>query len=111
MVQASQLGVAKVLHFGTEEQRRYWLPRFASGECLPTIAVTERESGGHVIAMGSAAVRRGNSYVLDGHKCFVGNSHIGDVHGVVVRTGPGSRGVDRVPGGTRPARPHPGRGR
>ncbi|MGH3620427.1 MAG: acyl-CoA dehydrogenase family protein [Sciscionella sp.] len=93
MVQASQLGVAKVIHFGTEWQKRHWLPRFASGECLPTIAVTERVSGGHVMAMSSTAVWDEDSYVLDGHKCFVGNSHIGDVHGVVVRTGPGSCGL------------------
>ena len=93
MVQASQLGVAKVLHFGSEEQRRHWLPRFASGAWLPTIAVTERDSGGHVLAMASTATRDGADYVLDGHKCFVGNSHIGDVHGVVVRTGAGSGGL------------------
>jgi alkylation response protein AidB-like acyl-CoA dehydrogenase len=92
-VQASQLGVAKVVHFGSERQRAYWLPRFASGESLPTIAVTEPESGGHVLAMRSTAVRDGDDYILNGTKCFVGNSHIGDVHGVVVRTGPGSRGL------------------
>jgi acyl-CoA dehydrogenase len=93
MVQASQLGVAKVVHFGTELQKARWLPRFASGELLPTIAVTEPESGGHVLGMRSTAVRDGSSYVINGRKCFVGNSHIGDVHGVVARTGPGSRGL------------------
>jgi alkylation response protein AidB-like acyl-CoA dehydrogenase len=93
MVQASQLGVAKVVHFGTERQKARWLPAFASGELLPTIAVTEPESGGHVLGMRSTVVRDGDSYVLNGRKCFVGNSHIGDVHGVVARTGPGSRGL------------------
>jgi alkylation response protein AidB-like acyl-CoA dehydrogenase len=93
MVQASQLGVAKVVHFGTERQQREWLPAFARGEVLPTIAVTEAGSGGHVLGMGSTAVRDGGSYVVNGRKCFVGNSHIGDVHGAVVRTGPGSRGL------------------
>lgn len=92
-VQASQLGVAKVIHFGSPEQRSYWLPRFASGASLPTIAVTEPESGGHVLGMRSTAVRDGESYVLNGRKWFVGNSHIGDVHGVVVRTGEGSCGL------------------
>ncbi|MDQ1536031.1 MAG: acyl-CoA dehydrogenase [Actinomycetota bacterium] len=92
-VQASQLGVAKIVHFGNEDQRKYWLPLIASGDCLPTIAVTELNSGGHVLGMASTAVRDGDSYVLNGHKCFVGNSHIGDVHGVVMRTGPGSRGL------------------
>src|SRR5919197_488952 len=93
MVQASQLGVAKIVHFGSKRQNAHWLPRFACGELLPTIAVTEPESGGHVLGMSSTAVRDGGSYVLNGRKCFVGNSHVGDVHGVVVRTGPGSRGL------------------
>jgi alkylation response protein AidB-like acyl-CoA dehydrogenase len=86
MVQASQLGVAKVAHFGTERQKARWLPCFANGELLPTIAVTEPESGGHVLGMRSTATRDGDDYVLNGRKCFVGNSHIGDVHGVVVKT-------------------------
>jgi len=93
VMQASQLGVAKVLHFGTENQKRHWLPRFASGECVPTIALTERTAGGNFLDMTSVAVRDGDDYVLDGHKCFVGNSHFGDVHGVVVRTGDGKRGL------------------
>jgi alkylation response protein AidB-like acyl-CoA dehydrogenase len=93
MVQASQLGVAKILHFGSEEQKLAWLPQIASGRCLPTIAVTEAGSGGHVLGMSSRAVRDGTHYVLNGAKVFVGNSHIGHLHGVVVRTGPGSGGL------------------
>ena len=93
MAQASQLGVAKILHFGTDAQRRRWLPPIATGECLPTIAVTEPESGGHVLGMSGNAVRQGDHYILNARKVFVGNSHVGHVHGVVVRTGPGSRGL------------------
>ncbi|HZP53494.1 acyl-CoA dehydrogenase family protein, partial [Actinocrinis sp.] len=63
MVQASQLGVAKILHFGSEEQKLAWLPQIASGRCLPTIAVTEAGSGGHVLGMSSRAVRDGTHYV------------------------------------------------
>ncbi|WP_225850127.1 acyl-CoA dehydrogenase family protein [Streptomyces sp. HPF1205] len=92
-VQASQLGVAKIVHFGTEEQKRYWLPQIAAGTCLPTIAVTEPGSGGHVLGMESTARRDGSHWILNGRKVFVGNSHIGDVHGVVVRTGEGNRGL------------------
>src|SRR5690606_23905509 len=47
MVQASQLGVAKIIHFGDDRQRKTWLPGIAEGEVLPTIAVTEPQSGGH----------------------------------------------------------------
>jgi acyl-CoA dehydrogenase len=93
MVQASQLGVAKILHFGDEGQKRRWLPEIAAGRCLPTIAVTEPESGGHVLGMASTAERDGGDYILNGRKVFVGNSHVGDLHGVVMRTGPGSKGL------------------
>ncbi|MFC4855009.1 acyl-CoA dehydrogenase family protein [Actinophytocola glycyrrhizae] len=93
MVQASQLGVAKILHFGSEKQKRRWLPMISDGRCMPTIAVTEPESGGHVLGMSATAERVRNEYFLNGRKVFVGNSHVGDLHGVVVRTGPGSRGL------------------
>ncbi|MFC1414014.1 acyl-CoA dehydrogenase family protein [Streptacidiphilus sp. N1-12] len=93
MVQASQLGVAKIVHFGSEEQKKTWLPAVSHGDCLPTIAVTEPESGGHVLGMTASAERDGDDYVLNGRKVYVGNSHVGDLHGVVVRTGPGSKGL------------------
>jgi acyl-CoA dehydrogenase len=93
MVQASQLGVAKIVHFGNAEQKNRWLPAVSEGSCLPTIAVTEPDSGGHVLGMAATAKRVEGGYVLNGRKVFVGNSHIGDLHGVVVRTGPGSRGL------------------
>lgn len=88
MVQASLLGTAMILHFGTEEQKQRWLPAVAAGHALPTIAVTEEESGGHVLGMQATAHRDGDDYILNGRKVFVGNSHIGHVHGVVVRTDP-----------------------
>ncbi|MFF0448080.1 acyl-CoA dehydrogenase family protein [Streptomyces sp. NPDC004609] len=85
-VQASILGVAKILHFGTPEQQQTWLPQIAGGTLLPTIAVTEAESGGHVLGMESTGRRKGRGWVLTGRKVFVGNSHLGHLHGVVVRT-------------------------
>ncbi|MEU4820259.1 acyl-CoA dehydrogenase family protein [Actinomadura sp. NPDC023710] len=87
MVQASQLGAAQIIHFGTERQKQRWLPPIAAGECLPTIAVTEQESGGNVLDMHTSARREGGEWVLNGRKLYVGNSHVGHVHGVVVRTG------------------------
>lgn len=93
MAQASQLGVAKIIHFGTEDQKRRWLPKIAAGDCLPTIAVTETASGGHVLGMETTALRDGDDYVLNGAKVYVGNSHVAHLHGVVARTGTGSRGL------------------
>lgn len=92
IAQASQLGVAKILHFGTEQQKQRWLPPIAAGQCLPTIAVTEEGSGGHVLGMAATARRDGDHYILNGRKQYVGNSHVAHVHGVVVRTGPESAG-------------------
>ncbi|MBB5158256.1 acyl-CoA dehydrogenase family protein [Saccharopolyspora phatthalungensis] len=91
--QASILGLAKILHFGSEEQKQQWLPAIAAGECLPTIATTEPGCGGHVLGMEATAVRDGSDWILNGHKHHVGNSHVADLHGVVVRTGEGSGGL------------------
>jgi alkylation response protein AidB-like acyl-CoA dehydrogenase len=71
MVQASQLGVAKILRFGNESQKRRWLPAIARGECLPTIAVTEGESGGHVLGMAASAKRDGGGYIPNGNKMYL----------------------------------------
>ncbi|MFE3945890.1 acyl-CoA dehydrogenase family protein [Streptomyces sp. NPDC059118] len=89
-VQASQLGTAPIVHFGSDMQRKTWLPQIAEGSCLPTIAVTEPGSGSHVLGMESTARRSRAGYVLTGRKCYVGNSHIGGVHCVVARTGKGT---------------------
>jgi alkylation response protein AidB-like acyl-CoA dehydrogenase len=93
MIQASQLGVAKILHFGTEEQKHRFLPPVGIGASLPTIATTEAQSGGHVLGMTGSAVPDGDGYRVTATKCFVGNSHVGDLHGIIVRTGPGSNGL------------------
>ncbi|MFB7270670.1 acyl-CoA dehydrogenase family protein [Streptomyces sp. NPDC056244] len=88
--QASMLGVAKILHFGTDEQKKTWLPAIAAGSTLPTIAVTEPGSGGHVLGMEATARRKNKGkdkgWVLNGRKVFIGNAHVGHLHGVVVRT-------------------------
>ncbi|MFA1543519.1 acyl-CoA dehydrogenase family protein [Actinomadura monticuli] len=92
IAQASQLGVAKILHFGTERQKQQWLPPIAAGECLPTIATTEEGSGGHVLGMQATARRDGDHYVLNGRKKYVGNAHPAHVHGAVFRSAAESDG-------------------
>ncbi|MER5887778.1 acyl-CoA dehydrogenase family protein [Streptomyces sp. NPDC001941] len=93
MVQASQLGTAKIIHYGSDTQKRQWLPKIAAGTCLPTIAVTEPGCGSHVAGMTTTATRDGDTYLLNGGKVYVGNSHIGHLHGVIARTGDGPRGL------------------
>lgn len=95
-LQASQLGAAMLLHYGSTELLDTWMPAIFEGACLPTIAVTEAESGGHVLGMQATARRSRGGWVINGRKMYVGNSHVGDVHGVVVRTGPDSAGSRKL---------------
>ncbi|MBQ0924064.1 acyl-CoA dehydrogenase family protein [Saccharopolyspora endophytica] len=97
LFQAYYLGVAKILHHGTDVQQGRWLPAIARGDCLPTIAVTEPGAGGNIGQTRATAERRGDTYVLNGVglacKTFVGGSHNGaDLHGVIART-PGTSGI------------------
>ncbi|MBQ0928601.1 acyl-CoA dehydrogenase family protein [Saccharopolyspora endophytica] len=84
--QASDIPVAMFLHIASPAQKQEWLPMLASGQTLASIAVTEPRSGGHVLGMETTATRNGDAYALTGQKCYVGNSHVADVHAVVART-------------------------
>lgn len=91
--QASQLPVAMIGNFGSEDQKQRWLAPIAVGEVMPTIAVTEDVSGSQIGGMQGRASRRRGGWVLNAQKVYVGNSHLANLHCVVVRTaesGPGS---------------------
>ncbi|MEV5998866.1 acyl-CoA dehydrogenase family protein [Streptomyces chartreusis] len=91
--QASQLPVAMIDNFGSAEQKQRWLPPIAAGEIMPTIDVTEEVSGSQIGGMQGRARRRRGGWVLNAVKTHVGNSHLANLHCVVVRTadsGPGS---------------------
>lgn len=63
--------VLALLHFGTEEQRRRWLPLVAKGRTLGCVAITEPEAGSDVGSMRTRARKDGDSYVIDGQKCYI----------------------------------------
>lgn len=91
-LQSAQLGIPAILDFGSDQQKQRLLPKLASGELIASICVSEPESGSHLMAMQTTAVRDGAEYVLNGRKWFVANSHVANLHGVIARTGEGSRG-------------------
>jgi acyl-CoA dehydrogenase len=62
-----------VLTYGTEEQRRGWLPRFATGELVAAIAMTEPGAGSDLQAIATRAVPDGDAYVIDGRKTLITN--------------------------------------
>ncbi|MHB1007075.1 MAG: acyl-CoA dehydrogenase [Chloroflexota bacterium] len=89
------LGSFPLIIAGTDEQKRRFLPALASGEKLAAFALTEPNAGSDAAAMSTRAVRDGESYVLNGAKCFITNGGLADVYSVIVMTDAtrGTRGM------------------
>ena len=89
------LGSGAITLYGTEEQKRAYLPRVAAGDAIAAFALSEPDAGSDVAALGCAARRDGDGYVLDGEKTWISNGGIADFYVVFARTGeaPGSRGI------------------
>jgi alkylation response protein AidB-like acyl-CoA dehydrogenase len=75
-----------VQRFGTEEQKRRWLPRFASGELRGGVALTEPDCGTDLQAIRTRARREGDHYVVNGAKTWITNSVEGNILAVLVKT-------------------------
>ena len=75
-----------ILHAGTEEQKRQWLPRMASGETVCAIAMTEPGTGSDLQGIKTRAVREGDNYRISGSKTFISNGQHCDLVIVVART-------------------------
>ncbi len=79
---------AAVERFGTEDQKRRYLPRFASGELRGGIALTEPDCGTDLQAVRTRARRDGEDYIVDGTKTWITNSIEGGIRAVLVKTDP-----------------------
>ena len=91
--------------WGTEEQKKTWLPKLATGECLGAYALTEPGSGSDAAAMVTRATKDGDSYVINGTKIWVTTGSMAGLVLVYVRTNPDvpkAKGVSAflVPAGT-----------
>ncbi len=81
------LGGGPILRFGTEEQKRRWIPRLACGEAIACMALTEPGAGSDVMSLSTRAWREGDSWVLRGAKTFITNASVADVSIVFAVTG------------------------
>ncbi|NBA94824.1 acyl-CoA dehydrogenase family protein [Pseudomonas sp. R5(2019)] len=90
------IGSEGIVVDGTEEQKQSYLPRLASGEWTGCLAVTEPEAGSEATNVQTTARRDGDSYILNGEKCYITNGPIADVFTVTARTEPGSKGAKGV---------------
>jgi acyl-CoA dehydrogenase len=82
-----------ILAYGSEDQKQRYLPRFASGEWIAAIAMTEPGAGSDLQAMTTKAVATDRGYALTGTKCFISNGLNADVVVVAAKTDPGARGA------------------
>jgi alkylation response protein AidB-like acyl-CoA dehydrogenase len=73
--------------FGSDEQRRKWLPKLVTMEQLASYCLTEPGAGSDAAALKTRAVRDGDHYVLSGQKQFISGAGAGDVYVVMARTG------------------------
>ncbi|WP_165998680.1 acyl-CoA dehydrogenase [Bacillus sp. Cs-700] len=92
----TSVGTLPILAFGTEEQKKRYIPKLATGEYLGAFALTEPSSGSDASSMKTRAVRDGDHYILNGSKIFITNGGEADTYVAFARTNPdekGSKGV------------------
>jgi acyl-CoA dehydrogenase len=87
-----------ILAYGTEEQRRRWLPEMAAGEAIAAVAMTEPGAGSDLKNIKTTAIREGDHYVVNGSKTFISNGSMADLIVVVAKTDPaaGAKGVSLI---------------
>ena len=79
--------------FGTDAQKREWLPGLTDGSAIGAAAITEPGSGSSALALAATAVPDGDGWILDGSKTFVTNAPVADVFVLYARTAPGFAGI------------------
>jgi len=91
----TSVGSFPILYFGTEEQKKKYLPKLASGEWLAAFALTEPNAGSDASSIRTRAVKDGDYYILNGSKVFITNGAEADIYCVFAVTDYGreSRGI------------------
>jgi alkylation response protein AidB-like acyl-CoA dehydrogenase len=89
---ASGLGTIPIILFGSEEQKKKYLPRLAAGEILAAFALTEADAGSDAAAIKTTARPDGEQYVINGAKQWITNGGEASIYTVIALTDPG-RGI------------------
>ena len=88
----SEIAAELILGSGTEEQKRKWLPKIASGEVLPTAVFTEPNIGSDLASLKTRAARDGNVYKVHGNKTWITHPVRADLMTLLVRTNQNEKG-------------------
>jgi acyl-CoA dehydrogenase len=94
----SEIVAPYLVHYGTEAQKRRWLPPMATGEVVVSLGMSEPSGGSDVAAMRTTARRDGDDYIINGQKVFITAGHSADLLMLACKTDPaaGARGVSLI---------------
>ena len=94
----SDICAGYILKYGSEDQKKEWLPKMVTGEAIAAIAMTEPNTGSDLQGVKTTALMDGNHYVVNGSKTFISNGQNADLVIVVAKTDPkqGARGVSLI---------------
>ena len=87
----TSVGTNPIVYFGTEEQKRKYVPKLAAGEYLGAFCLTEQSSGSDAASLKSKAVREGDFYRINGSKMFITNGGHADVFIIFASTDPSKK--------------------
>ena len=87
----SDIVMPYIEQYGSEEQKRRWLPGMVAGTTIGAIAMTEPGAGSDLQGIRTRAILDGNHYVLNGQKTFISNGQLADLVIVVAKTDPDER--------------------
>jgi alkylation response protein AidB-like acyl-CoA dehydrogenase len=90
------LGTSPIVDFGTEEQKRRYVPLLAPGKVLAGFGLTEPGAGSDARATKTLAVDKGDHYILNGSKIFITHAGVGELLVVTARTDPDARKTDGI---------------
>lgn len=92
-LEVHHMACAAINDFGSDGQKKQYLPLLSGGETMGCFAVTEPTGGSDLIGTKTTAQLKGDKYILNGRKCFITNSHTSDFWVVIARTGDGPKGL------------------
>ncbi len=87
----SEIVAPYLVHYGTEEQKQYWLPKMATGEAIAALGMTEPSGGSDVQNIKTTAIRDGDEYVINGRKVFITAGFNADLVVLTCKTDPSQK--------------------
>ena len=90
------IGSQGVVMFGTDSQKREWLPKLASGEIVSSFCLTEPEAGSDAASLRTTAIRDGDHYVVNGTKRFITNANRAGMFTLMARSDPQRKGAGGI---------------